>query len=68
MSANRSCTEGMQKAERHVVRCAMGIVNVEGWAFHPGGGVIRVTAMRRLEVAIARLKEARKEAKKRSRK
>jgi hypothetical protein len=51
------------KAERHVIRCAMGIVNIEGWAFQQDGEkgiVIFPTALRRLEDAIASLKEARK--------
>lgn len=61
------CTEEIARAERHVIRCAMGIVNAEGWSFEKRGQddvVIFPEAMRRLEGAIARLREARKAAKK----
>lgn len=65
MTMNR-CTDAIQRAERSVIRAAMGIVNSDGWAFQTvtgGNVVIFPGSMRRLEHAIARLKEARKEAK-----
>lgn len=66
-------TETVKKAERSVLRAAMGIVNSDGWAFQTQGeGGVPVVlfpgSMRRLEAAIARLKRARKEAKPRRRK
>ena len=63
--------EQLARAERAVIRCAMGIVNSDGWAFQTEGGKNIVTypgSMRRLEYAIARLKLARKAAKPRRRK
>ena len=77
---NRSCTEKVTRAERAVIRAAMGIVNNDGWAFEtrkPQGTTTDTTglcivlfpgSMRRLENAIAKLKQARKEAKPRRRK
>lgn len=50
-------------AEKAVVRAAMGIVNKEGWAFQIHGQqnvVLFPGSMRRLESAIAKLKEARR--------
>lgn len=78
-----SSTDGTEvlKAERSLIRAAMGVVNSDGWAFESrkpedavtgkDGGVNIVVfpgSMRRLEAAIARLKQARKEAKPRRRK
>ncbi len=58
----------LEKAERSVIRAAMGVVNGDGWAFkNQGPGSQNVVlfpgSMRRLEAAIARLKQARKETK-----
>jgi hypothetical protein len=63
----------INRAERAVNRAAMGIVNERGWAFtseQPDNTpvVLFPGAMRRLETAIAKLKQARKEAKPRKRK
>lgn len=66
----------VQKAERSLIRAAMGIVNSNGFAFLEDRtdpdklktSVIFPGSMRRLESAIARLKEARKAAKPRRRK
>lgn len=63
----------VEDAEREVIKCAMGIVNVKGWSFglQGDGNVPVVTfpdSMRRLERAIAKLKDARKAAQKATRK
>jgi len=60
---DRGTETAKDKAERHVIRCAMGIVNSEGWAFGLDNKVHFPGSMRRLESAIARLKEARRAAK-----
>ena len=64
----------LANAERSLIRAAMGIVNSDGWSFqnttctHGLNVVLFPGSMRRLEAAIARLKQARKEAKPRRRK
>lgn len=73
MSLNKPSTERVLKAERAVIRSAMGIVNAEGWAFQTqGDGRVPVVlfpgAMRRLEFAIQRLRAERKLAKRQKRK
>lgn len=60
----RSSTDGIRRAERAVIRAAMGIVNKEGWAFDKAGTeeynvVLFPKAMRRLEFAIQRLGDER---------
>jgi hypothetical protein len=65
MSLPAASTETLRKAERYVIRCAMGIVNSDGWSFEMRSQenvVIFPAAMRRLESAIAKLQEARKSA------
>jgi len=58
-------SSAVAKAERYVIRMAMGIVNEDGWAFRAEGDdhtpvVVFPGSMRRLESAIAKLKEARR--------
>lgn len=66
-------SDAISKAERSLIRAAMGIVNSDGWAFRQQGDggvpvVVFPGSMRRLEAAIVRLKEARRAAKPRRRK
>lgn len=67
---SRTPRSGVERAERHVIRCAMGIVNSDGWAFRTDATGANVAifpgSMRRLENAIAKLKLARKQAKPRN--
>ena len=60
----KRCSTPVKRAEQAIVRAAIGIVNPHGWAFSASGEVHFPHAMRRLENAIHRLKEARKNRRK----
>lgn len=76
MTKRRATPDGVAKAERAVIRAAMGIINSDGFAFTEDRSnetkvlslVVFPNSMRRLENAVARLKEARRVSKPRRRK
>lgn len=67
-SASRTPKDAVTRAEKSVVRAAMGCVNAAGWAFNRRDGIEAVlfpNAVRRLEHAVYNLQLARKAAKRR---
>lgn len=55
----------LERAEQNVIRAAMRCLDKDGWLFKAGGQIWDEGAVRRLEAALQRLKDARLAARKR---
>ena len=54
----------LERAEQNVIRAAMRCLDKDGWLFKAGGQIWDEDAVRRLEAALQRLRDARRAAKK----